>query len=168
MGKRERIKKQQRSAEARGAGGQRGLVKLPEDFLLGTPSGMAKMSEMLKQVAAPWLAEAKTHEDLEFILTGAAIAWNLSLIAPDERREALKKVSSGRIEGKSAQWFDELIARKEELFPENRRSIEGVNVEHRGNGDFQINAVSTLDRVPVTHLPPPPGRWGWLRRLLGR
>ena len=105
-----------------------------------------KMSKNILHLAEPLLEHS---EDEEGALSVATIAWNLSLIPEDERgpklekllRPAAKKVPE--IERGMRVLLKDLVERKLELYPDDRRMILGHELARTGE-DTMFNVVSTL------------------------
>src|ERR1700745_403615 len=126
MSKRKRTKEHRKRADARME------VPWPAEFtddpsvvIVNTPPEMEKMSDMLKMVAAPWLVTAMTETVVQEIMTAAAVAWNLSLLPQSERKEALRHAPV-TINNEDKELFNQLIHRKQQLYPDCRRWVQSV------------------------------------------
>lgn len=167
MSKRDRIKKHRKTVKP-------GERRWHRDFF-EEPSGTGKMSEAIQKLADPWLDEATNDEETEAILNAAATAWNLSLVPPQDRNKALQQTRF-RLPKEQQDWLQEMVRRKETLFPANRRVVQSVWLQKQAGEPSMIQALSTLEPLPVGQIPSLPfsrpgffSRLGlWLRRLLRR
>jgi hypothetical protein len=100
------------------------------------PFGYAvKMSDALVEVANPLIESAQNEEQFRLGISLAALCWNLSLIPTDKRHahveEAIRElVKPGQPTDEVQQIMELLIARKEALFPGDKRAI----LKHRLSG----------------------------------
>jgi hypothetical protein len=105
-----------------------------------------KMSESILHLAEPLLEHSM---DEERALSLAAIAWNLSLIPEDERGPMLEKLlrqaaeTDPEIERGLRVLLKDLVERKLELYPDDRRMILGHELAQTGE-DMMLNVVSTI------------------------
>ena len=105
------------------------------------PSGQgdsAKMSQRLIHIAQPYLNGGDDLDEYRKELSLASTAWNLSLFPPDSREEhMMKSLDVQPLEEEHrqliAQHLRELVRRKEQLFPEDRRLIAKVDVLDEGD-----------------------------------
>jgi hypothetical protein len=104
-----------------------------------------KVSDALVTLIRPWLGGEESLEEYRGAAQMGVIAWNLSLLDPRKRKKqlarALKKVARSDA-AVFRQMLEEMLARKRELFPQDRRWIVGVEVTDRGD-QFHIMAAST-------------------------
>lgn len=95
-----------------------------------------KLSEVLLEFAEPLTVTARTEEDFRTAVEIAILAWNLSFLPPDERSTFLKQSIPSLSGGKDAlpfeteQCIQRLLARKQALFPDDRRFV----AEHQLSG----------------------------------
>jgi hypothetical protein len=105
-----------------------------------------KMSENILHLAEPLLEHSENEEGA---LSLATIAWNLSLIPEDERGPMLEKLLRPAAEKDPEQergmrvLLRDLVERKLELYPDDRRMILGHELAKTGE-DSMFNVVSTL------------------------
>ena len=116
------------------------------------PESGEKMSEVLLAFIEPYQELAPTREAYEKLITVAMVAWNTALLPKDQRQrmldEAIKPIltSSGT---KAAQDFkaimNDLIERKERLFPNNRRFIVSYELSETKD-NYHLSVASTTHR----------------------
>jgi hypothetical protein len=118
--------------------------------MVTTPKGMAKMSEVLQAFVDPYLDDAKNHSQREMLFDLAAMAWNLSYMAKNERQLAIKEMigklsnhSDSLTQRKMRESVEELISRKLELFPHDRRFIAEFHLEEMGDS-FHLSVASAM------------------------
>lgn len=114
-------------------------------------ASMEKASAALMEVADPLLALARDRREVQQALALALVAWNLSLIPANERREAMASFMEELVSKSSEdepvsreEFLDEfrelmatIISRKLALFPLDRRELAGVEVvDNERNGCF--------------------------------
>lgn len=140
----------------------------PKVALVETMAALAESPERVSTSQAfgafvePYAELADTEEAYLALLNLAMMAWNAALL-PEEGREELLEEALGKFprgfREEGAQVVRELMARKEQLFPENRHLIldfEIVDTGERG----RLVAVSTMDGFPAkpgSRAEPPPG-----------
>jgi hypothetical protein len=90
------------------------------------PGRPQKLSDALIQLIAPFRQDGLTLRSYEALIGAAASAWNLTLLNEGAREEALRK-AIGKVPAVEAamlaQLLAELIRRKQELFPKDRRMV---------------------------------------------
>jgi hypothetical protein len=119
--------------------------------LIIEPPGHEKMSEVLEDFAAPYLDQATTFDAYDRVFTAAVVAWNAALVSAAKRQEvidiALAKIpAEERGHAELRAFLQELIHRKERLYPRNRRAILDYLLTPLPDGGFHLNVVSTLDQ----------------------
>ena len=115
------------------------------------PSPKRKMSEMISEMAAPFISEGKTPEEKHHRLTAACSAWNMACGSPEVRRQQLEQYIEGYRQSNPAispsdlanirKVMESLMERKLEMFPEDKRQIVRAKVVMVGK-DFRIEVVS--------------------------
>jgi len=116
-----------------------------ETVILGS-DGRRKMSESILHLAEPLL---DLSMDEEKAVSLATIAWNLSLVPNDERGSTLEKLlrpvaeKDPEMEREMRGMLKDLVERKLELYPDDRRMILGHEIAGAGD-DIMLNVVSTL------------------------
>jgi len=116
------------------------------------PGSGEKMSEVLLAFIEPYRELATTREAYEKLITVAMVAWNAALLPKDKREgfldEAINPVLSS-LGNKAVQDFkaivNELIKRKEHLFPNNRRFIVSYELSETKN-NYHLSVASTIHR----------------------
>jgi hypothetical protein len=110
-----------------------------------------KMSEMISEMAAPFISVGKTPEEKQCRLTAACSAWNMACGSPEDRRQQLQQYLEGYRRFNPAtppgdlagirSDMESLIGRKVELFPLDQRQIVSARVVTVG-ADFRIEVAS--------------------------
>jgi hypothetical protein len=118
--------------------------------MVTNPEGMDKMSEVLQVFVEPYLEVLKSHSQRETFLDIAVTAWNLSLSPKNERQplvdEMIEKLAASsyrHAQRDMKEILEELISRKLELFPDNRRLIVEFHFQETGNS-FHLSVASTM------------------------
>jgi hypothetical protein len=117
------------------------------------PKGEVKMSETLKTFIQPYLAKAKGYQRQKMLLHIAVTAWNLTFMPEAERQLEIEKLldlvvqsTDPLVREDTKGLIEELMARKEEVFPENRNYILDFQFEDAGE-QFHLSVASAP--VPV-------------------
>src|ERR1700726_1342548 len=102
------------------------------------PSPKRKMSEMISEMAAPFISGGKTPEEKHSRLTAACSAWNMACGSPEVRRQQLEQYVEGYQRFNPATSpsdlanirsdMESLIGRKLEMFPDDQRQIVSARV----------------------------------------
>ena len=110
-----------------------------------------KMSEMISEMAAPFISEGKTPEEKHHRLTAACSAWNMACGSSEIRRQQLEQYVEGYRQNNPAispsdltnirTVMESLMERKLELFPDDKRQIVRAEVVMVGN-DYRIEVAS--------------------------
>ena len=110
-----------------------------------------KMSEMISEMAAPFISEGKTPAEKHHRLTAACSAWNMACGSPEIRRQQLDQYVEGyqRFNPTTSpsdlanilKDMESLIERKLKMFPEDQRQIISASVIIVGN-DYRIEVAS--------------------------
>ena len=98
--------------------------------IVKNPQGEVKMSDVLEEFVEPYLPEANSLEQQRILFDMGTIAWNLAIMPEHQRQPAISELFDDLMKDKKAtvkrdfnNLMDEMIARKLELFPNNRRYI---------------------------------------------
>ena len=115
------------------------------------PSPQRKMSEMISEMAAPFISEGKTPEEKHHRLTAACSAWNMACGSPELRRQQLEQYVEGYRQNNPAispsdlanirKVMESLMERKLEMFPEDKRQIVSAKVVMVGK-NYRIEVAS--------------------------
>lgn len=110
-----------------------------------------KMSEMISEMAAGFLAVGDTIDERQNRLTAACSAWNMACVPPEVRQEMLDKYAEGYMGFNRAtspadlanimKDMQSLIQRKLEMFPDDNRRIVGARAIMVGD-NFRIEVES--------------------------
>lgn len=120
-----------------GAAGRRKRLRKSLKLFHSPQGETAKLSQRLIQVAQPYLNGGDDLDEYRKELSLASTAWNLSLFPPDAREEnMMKSLDLQALEEEDrqliVQHLRELVRRKEQLFPGDRRLIAKVDVLDEG------------------------------------
>jgi hypothetical protein len=115
------------------------------------PSPKRKMSEMISEIAAPFISEGETPDEKHSRLTAACSAWNMACGSPEVRRQQLEQYVEGYRQNNPAispsdlanvrKVMESLMERKLELFPDDKRQIVSAKIVMVGK-DYRIEVVS--------------------------
>ncbi|QHU99550.1 hypothetical protein [Synechocystis sp. CACIAM 05] len=116
------------------------------------PKGMRKMSEVLEEFVAPFIGDEDSYEEREFFFELAILAWNCAVF-PESGREKLMEAFftdlSNPLEPESIEatqdlrvFVEELIERKLEVFPKDKRIVQ----------DFQLTQHEAGFHVAVSYV----------------
>jgi hypothetical protein len=110
-----------------------------------------KMSEMISEMASPFISGGKTPEEKHHRLTAACSAWNMACGSPEMRRQQLEQYVEGYRGNNPAtptselanirKVMESLMERKLELFPDDKRQIVSARVVMVGK-DYRIEVAS--------------------------
>src|ERR1700687_3626343 len=97
------------------------------------PLPKRKMSEMISEMAAPFISVGKTPEEKQSRLTAACSAWNMACGSPEMRRRQGAQYVEGYQRSNPATPpsdlakiridMESLIERKLQMFPDDKRQI---------------------------------------------
>lgn len=108
------------------------------------PHGYArKMSDVIVELAQPLIEQATNPEQFQMAISLASLCWNLSLAPAEERaamvNDALQKlVKPGESTDDIRHVMASLVARKEALFPNDRRLIINYRISGGGPEDAHV------------------------------
>ncbi|MEA5464718.1 hypothetical protein [Leptothoe sp. PORK10 BA2] len=119
--------------------------------IVKNPQGEVKMSEVLEDFAEPYLPETNSLERRRMVFDMAIVAWNLAIMPEHQRQPALDKLFNDLMKGNKKEilkrdlndLIEEMVERKLELFPNNRRYILDCQLENIGD-QFHLSVASTL------------------------
>jgi hypothetical protein len=117
--------------------------------LFHSPQGETdKISERLIELAEPYLQGEDNVDEYRKELSLASAAWNLSFFPPDSREEKMMKSLDLDALGEEdrqliLQHLRDLVRRKEQLFPGDRRLIAKVEVLDEG-GSVRVLVAGLL------------------------
>jgi len=113
--------------------------------------GPNKLSQAISTLISPFKDMGSTYQSFSALVAIACMAWNASLIDEPERGEMVKQVVGvfkDKTEAKGllefSQFSYELIERKLQLFPNDRRFVYKFDVTET-KGDFHVFVLS-LDK----------------------
>lgn len=111
------------------------------------PKEDVRLSERLVDLIAPYRDDNLTSRRYEMLIGAAATAWNLSLLSDTERHDALRQAfrnAKVRDVEAAAEVIVTLLRRKEQLFPDDRRTIVSWEVSE-SNGQCHVAVASLVD-----------------------
>lgn len=121
----------------------------PQEMVMN-PKGVAKMSEVLEKFIEPYKDTTQDFADLEALIEIAILAWNMSLIPKENRKDAmesmLSEMNSGANQPGQSEFLsmlNELIDRKDRHFSKNQRFITTFDLQDTGDG-YHLSVASTL------------------------
>jgi len=120
----------------------KGFQETHPDSILFCGSATEKMSVVLQNFADPLLETAETEEDLRRAFLMAMVAWNYTLLDDVSRGEPDAERAKFLSDPVVREVFEFLIARKQQLYPDNRRAILDFELIPNST-DFQFNVIST-------------------------
>ncbi len=116
---------------------------------IASPQGEIKMSEVLEEFVEPYLDFARNRSQREKLFNLAVAAWNLALMPENERQQIIDQGIEGTVGNDLlarqdiGEFIDELIARKQTLFAENKRHIVEFQLQDTGK-TLHLSVASTL------------------------
>lgn len=130
---------------------QRKVKESGEDIkLIQNPEGVEKMSEILEEFVKPYLKYADNHVTRKELFSTAVVAWNLALLTEDQRSECLTEMIASSVDKVDKltqqdlrEMFNEMVARKLNLFPNNKRIIYNFQLQESKN-KFHLSVASSL------------------------
>jgi hypothetical protein len=106
-----------------------------------------RLSERLVDLVAPYREDDFTLERHDMLIGAAATAWNLCLLPEAERPEALRQFFRGAkvrdVEG-MGELIVALMRRKEQLFPDDHRTIVSWEVSELDD-HYHVSVVSLVE-----------------------
>ena len=129
---------------------QRARNHLPDaDVILANLPAGPKMSEVLGELVRTFRDSAETLQSYNVLLMMGSLAWNATLVPSSERIALIEEVLGSLPEADrriGAQLLDDLMLRKERLFPENRRMIIDYEVTDEET-EWHLQVVSSMEAV---------------------
>jgi len=123
---------------------------LPFKEIVVSPSGEVTMSEVLEDFIEPYRESNETKGSMRTLLTIGIIAWNLALSPESKRQEMIDRVfnkdllkGDKRLKADIQGLIDELIARKNRYFSENKRMIVDFELKELGS-EYHLSVASSL------------------------
>lgn len=152
-------RKAKRSAPPKPAPGQivaesKGMARLTHRVERGMPNakvvqnapGLEKMSDVLKRFIKPYAKRLGATDDAyRRLVVVAVVAWNAAILGPDKEAEMLddvEKTFPPDLREDFRQIVEEMVARKERHFANNRRLIIDCEVTDHGD-EYHLAVIST-------------------------
>ena len=109
---------------------------------------LLKMSVALEKLVVPFVHEARTEQEYDALIGLGAMAWNMTVMPPETRKNAVKDaIAMFGQDPENIQFLSErlnvLMQRKEKLFPDEDRAIVSYAIEDLGN-QWHLKVVSRL------------------------
>lgn len=118
--------------------------------IVSQPAGREKMSEVLEEFVHPYLDLTDNADDYRKLLLMAVLAWNAALMPEEKRRGMIDDtLSAGLPQATDADraaaraLIEEMVRRKQDHFPANRRNIISFQVTDTGDG-YHLLVASTV------------------------
>jgi hypothetical protein len=115
------------------------------------PSTKLKMSEMISEMGTAFISVGKTPEEKRNRLTAVCSAWNMACGSPEDQQWQLEQYIDGYKRfnpatspsdlAKLRTDMESLVARKLQLFPDDKRQIVSSRVVMVGS-DYRIEVAS--------------------------
>jgi hypothetical protein len=128
----------------------RGPAIPPGSKVVFSPPGREKMSDVLEDFVEPYRDLADTEDAFRKLLNLGMLAWNAALLPGGERRAMIDETLGAALSRASAPdraqarvFVEEMVRRKLEHFPGNRRAIISFELTDTGTG-FHLAVASTL------------------------
>ncbi len=120
-------------------------------------SGVAKMSDVLKDFVSPYEDVPQNKKELQRFLETAVTAWNLALLPKKERIKILDEIFIPILKkaktvidvediayGRSL--IEKLIDRKLKYFADNQRQVMSFQIENFGKDGYYLSVASTMPK----------------------
>ncbi|HYG35502.1 MAG TPA: hypothetical protein VEC99_11990 [Clostridia bacterium] len=104
-----------------------------------------KVSEMLVEIAKPWLAEARNDDHRKMVLVMAVLAWNMAVFQKPDLWEGMNPELVEKLGEPGRTILDDMIASKLDLYPEETQAIQ----------DYEITGSGDNLRIDVLYSPSP-------------
>ncbi len=144
--KNQRYEAVRRKVRSRGGSGK--------DVRFVSRRGGKKMSDTLLEFAGPLIDPLAPYSEQEDKIALAASCWNLSLMPSEEKDEVIggmfsrfKKELGSEGSHLMDSFLGEMLARKKELFPNDKRAIVEWNIELLDDGDEFLSVAYSLANV---------------------
>lgn len=115
------------------------------------PTEVNKMSDVLEEFIDPYIQATNGKSELENLLKIAVLTWNIALMPPEERQDAIDSILSEMASETDRKVLEDLqtvitdlIDRKDRYFSSCRRSITSFDLQDQGDGYF-LSVASTLE-----------------------
>ena len=119
------------------------LQKKHPEAIVVPPRAGQKMSEVIQVFAEPLLEDADSPEEIQKALLLAMSAWNYSLLDEADRLAPGNVYEALFADPIVKEVFDSLLLRKQDLYPDNHRSILDYELISKGT-EMQFNVISTF------------------------
>lgn len=102
-----------------------------------------KVSELLMDLAEPWLDEARNNNERNAVIRMAVLAWNMAVQPETERWEGMDPELAKRLGEPGKAILVEMISDKLALYPEESRPILDYEITNSGD-DVRVDVVYPL------------------------
>lgn len=135
---------------------QQGPLSNQVEGVIQNPKGQVKMSEVLEDFIKPYLEEIDSYAQKQQFIELAVVAWNLAIL-PEEARQAMREQLQSSLDQRGLpedrefvdSLLDELMERKVQYFPNNRRLIMEFQFEDAGD-QYHLSVASMQAPSPQT------------------
>ena len=122
---------------------------LDDMALIHNPPGKAKMSDLLKYFAEPYIDSTHNQQQYENLLSMSVLAWNMALLPEEKRQPTLEDILKGVSPEPDFQAFfrefmETMIARKLTYFDQHKRRIIEFYVTDLGD-QYHISVASSIE-----------------------
>jgi len=111
---------------------------------------IAKMSDVLKEFAHPYVKAAKNKKQLQHLYGTVVAAWNLAIIPEEERISILDEIFLQEVENLGAEdavigkaVIESLIQRKQKYFADNNRTVLDFQLTYLGQDEYHLAVMSS-------------------------
>jgi hypothetical protein len=107
-----------------------------------------KISHALAALLAAAVSEGSPLDEYRAALDFIVLAWNISLLDADKQADALHQLAIGSegeedaVQREALDQIDRLIARKQAMFPHDKRFVASAQVRFRGRDHLHVTAVA--------------------------
>lgn len=113
-----------------------------------------KISQLLIEFARDFIEFGETVEDMQNHLNIACVAWNIAILPYRERKQSLERIMTEfkavTPDAEAVENFrndmNELIKRKNKMFPAIKVSIAKATIVDEGDGDYKIYAMGIQEK----------------------
>jgi hypothetical protein len=125
---------------------------MPEEKIKIVKRTGPKVSEIVKEIAMPWLDEARNTDQLKIVIGMAVLAWNMSLLPESERWEGMSPDFAAYLKPEIRTIIEDMVARKMTLFPDETRSILDYEFVAGAGGQLRLEVATTMSPKELAQL----------------
>ncbi len=120
-----------------------------------SPKGMDSLSDAISEILSPFVLPDASPDDYGRLVVVAIMAWNAVIVPPDKRQASLQEALNLVVTDTSKEnrkhfeeFLEELMERRHQLFPHNKRWIVDYVVTDLGD-TFHLSIMSGLPDNPT-------------------